>query len=249
MKINNDYKNRQFSFKALPFRVERGIKLFEEFHTTPSKFCPRDYFVRICNDDYLPKGVSIRVDNENYTTIGVSDLTIMPKKVLFNDNMDVFSRSNRSQGAGTAMHLAGIMTMLENGLEKLKLFSLGQAVHFHSRFKFEPKIRELNELEDLVETNIVSHKGIGMVDDIAQRAEEWLFNDTGTNVRKRKIEGNKLLNEYLQMVLRNKYYEFDEFKVPLGFNMELTKKKILENADFFNKLFERFGIDYKIPVE
>ena len=131
MKINNDYKNRQFSFKALPFRVERGIKLFEEFHTTPSKFCPRDYFVRICNDDYLPKGVSIRVDNENYTTIGVSDLTIMPKKVLFNDNMDVFSRSNRSQGAGTAMHLAGIMTMLENGLEKLKLFSLGQAVHFH----------------------------------------------------------------------------------------------------------------------
>ena len=118
MKINNDYKNRQFSFKALPFRVERGIKLFEEFHTTPSKFCPRDYFVRICNDDYLPKGVSIRVDNENYTTIGVSDLTIMPKKVLFNDNMDVFSRSNRSQGAGTAMHLAGIMTMLENGLEK-----------------------------------------------------------------------------------------------------------------------------------
>ena len=249
MKINNDYKNRQFSFKALPFRVERGIKLFEDFHTTPSKFCPKDYFVQVYNDSFVPRGISIRIDDVDYRMIGASDLTIEPKKILYNSNMDVFCRSNRSQGAGTAMHLAGIMTMLENGLEKLKLFSLGQAVHFHSRFKFEPKIRELSELEDLVETNIVSHKGIGMVDDIAQRAEEWLFNDTGATVRKRKIEGNKLIDEYLQTVLRNKYYEYDEFNMTSGFNMELTKKKILENADFFNKLFERFGIDYKIPVE
>lgn len=248
MKINNDFRNQQLSFRALPFRTEGGVKLFEEFKVPKSRFCPRDYFVRICNDDYVPHGVSIRVDNANYRTIGASDLTIMPRKVLFNDNMDVFRESNRSQGAGTAMHLAGIMTMLENGLEKLDLFSLGKAVHFHSRFKFEPKITDIRVLEGHVEENIASHKGIGMVDELVEKAEEWL-NATKTPARKRRLEGNKLLNEYLQTVLRNKYYEFDEFKIPLGFNMELTKKKVLENASFFNKLFERFGIDYKIPIE
>ena len=146
------------------------------------------------------------------------------------------------------MHLAGIMTMLENGLEKLDLFSLGKAVHFHSRFKFEPKITDIRVLEGHVEENIASHKGIGMVDELVEKAEEWL-NATKTPARKRRLEGNKLLNEYLQTVLKYKYYEFDEFKIPLGFNMELTKKKVLENASFFNKLFERFGIDYKIPIE
>lgn len=248
MKINNNLKNQQFSFRALSFRTEGGVKLFEEFQVPKSRFCPRDYFIRICDEDYIPHGVSIRVDNANYRTIGASDLTFMPRKVLFNDNMDVFKESNRSQGVGTAMHLAGIMTMLENGLEKLDLFSLGKAVHFHSRFKFEPKIMDIKVLENQIVENIVPHKGVGMVDDLVEKAEEWL-NDTKTPVRKRKSEGNNLLNEYLQTVLRNKYYEFDEFRVPLGFNMELTKKKIFENANFFNKLFEKFGIDYKIPVE
>lgn len=248
MKINNDIKNQRFSFGSLPFRPVRGVKLFEEFKVPKSRFCPQDYFVRISHDDYVPHGVAIRVDNANYRTIGESDLTIMPRKILFNDNMDVFRESNRSQGAGTAMHLAGIMTMLENGLEKLDLFSLGKAVHFHSRFKFEPKITDIRSLENHVEDNIMPHKGLGMVDDLVEKAEAWL-NDTKTPPRKRKIEGNKLLNEYLQTVLRNRYYEFDEFKVPLGFNMELTKKKIIENANFFNKLLERYGIDYKIPVE
>ena len=37
------------------------------------------------------------------------------------------------------------------------------------------------------------------------------------------------------------FYPFD-----YGFNMKLTKENVIKNMDFFNNLFKKHGINYKI---
>lgn len=244
MKINN-YEQTPVNFGKLPIKRVNGVKLFDEFHCKPKVNQARDYFVRITNDEYFPKELSIKVNNINCSTIGACEALIDKSGTLFNENMEVFSNRNKNQGVGTAMHLASIVTMLENGLKNIKLFSLGTAVHFHSKFKFEPKITELSELEGAIEKNILVHDGEGMVDNAIIEAKAWFENDKLSNTEKIK-QGNRILNEYLQEINRSRLNKMDEFEVPLGFRMELTKEKILENREFYNDLFEKFGIDYKI---
>ncbi len=243
MKINNNPQTSPY-FGNLTFRKVNGIKLFEEFHCKPKRTDARDYFVRITSEECFPDELCIKVDNNNCSTIGACEVTIENKDTLFNENMEVFG-SNKRHGAGTAIQLATIATMFENGLKKIKLYSLAEAVHFHSKFKFEPKITELSELEDAITRNILIHDGDGMIDNAIIEAKEWLNNDRLS--KKAKItQGNRILYEYLQRINASKLNEMDEFQTPLGFTMELTKKKILENKDFYNELFKKFNIDYQI---
>lgn len=243
MKINNNSQTSPY-FGCIPFKKVNGVKLFEEFHCKPKRTDARDYFVRITNEECFPGELCIKVDNDNCSTIGACEVTIENKDTLFNENMEVFGR-NKSHGAGTAIQLATILTMFENGLKKIKLYSLGQAVHFHSKFKFEPKITELGELETAITRNILIHDGDGMIDNAIIEAKEWLNNNRLS--KKAKIqEGNRILYEYLQEISRSGLNKMDEFEVPMGFTMELTKKKILENKDFYNELFKKFNIDYQI---
>ena len=84
-----------------------------------------------------------------------------------------------------------------------------------------------------------------MVDNAIIEAKEWLNNNRLS--KKAKIqEGNRILYEYLQEISRSGLNKMDEFEVPMGITMELTKKKILENKDFYNELFKKFNIDYQI---
>lgn len=243
MIINNN-SSSSLNFGSIPFRKVNGVKLFEEFHCKPKRPDARDYFVRITNEECFPGELCIKVDNKNCSTIGECELSIENKDTLFNENMEVFGK-NKSHGAGSAIHLAALATMFENDLKKIMLYSLGQAVHFHSKFKFEPKITQLDELERAIKKNILVHDGDGMVDNFIMEAQEWFSNDKLSE--KAKLEkGNKILYEYLQGINKSKINEMDEFQVSMGFHMELTKEKILENKDFYNGLFKKFNIDYQI---
>ena len=59
-------------------------------------------------------------------------------------------------------------------------------------------------------------------------------------------EGNAILDRYLQNVIANNLHKDTKFHIYSGFDMELAKKDILANKDFYNSLFQKYGIDYQI---
>ena len=57
--------------------------------------------------------------------------------------------------------------------------------------------------------------------------------------------GNSLINDFIQTVIK-KGLDRDKYGIFEGFTMHLTKEKILNNKEFYNKLFNTFHIDYLI---
>ena len=250
MMINNySQNNNLISFKQLNFKNLNGIKLFEEIHCkAPKKNLSnepgKDYFVKIEND-YTPEEFYINIDDNHYNEIGGSKIIFKKDKTLYNEDIYVKKNNLKYSGAGTAMRLGQIITMLENDIDKIKLYSLGSAVHFHSKFKFEPDVNNPIDLQTYLKNDIIMKESDKRFEEIAKEAAEWCDKKNISYEEKVKL-GNKILYKYLQTI--NKYkLNFDgNFQICPGFNMVLTKDKVLKNKEFFNNLFEKFGIDYKI---
>ena len=250
MIINNYSQNyKQPAFKQLPFKKLNGIKVFDEIHCKPhindfGHTDGKDYFLRIEND-YVPNEFYIDINDNMFNPVGQSKITIKKDHTLYNDSIDVIKKNSKYSGIGTIMRLGQIVTMLENDLNKIELHSLGQAVFFHSKFKFEPAITDLNELKDYIQLDLLSKENDKRFTDVVNSAKEWLKNDKLSYKDKLKT-GNNILYNYLQSINKHKLNFDEDFQIYPGFDMVLTKEKVLNNKDFFNKLFEKFDIDYNI---
>ena len=153
----------------------------------------------------------------------------------------------KGYGIGEILRLSSIILILKNKIKEFEIFSKAEAVYFHSKYKFEPAIRQFSE-RDIALKNIINncqnefeHFGI--------RAKEILekcqANKSPESQRYFCVETNQLLKGYLQEVLKIKdKYKSHSFE--RGFRMILDTKDILNNKDFFNSLYKKQGIDYKI---
>lgn len=144
--------------------------------------------------------------------------------------------------------------MMENDLDKIELYSLGQAVLFHEKCKFEPQLKNIYDIIDSLD--FISKKDckkIPQIKDVEKEAGEYFDEIQFTNgiycLNPRKLEyANSLVSRYIEAVNSKKLTpeEKEEYGFPQGFDMVLTKEKVLENKDFFNGLFKKFDIDYEI---
>ena len=161
-----------------------------------------------------------------------------------------YRRTARRPGykIGELLRLASIMEMMENKVSHIKIYSKGSAVYFHSKYGFETAIvafADRNRALEAVMRNCDRHTS-----DYADKAENILTNvmcyqDDAELQRAACKETNALLKEYIQKVLKigkpEETYPFD-----MGMDMMLTKRTVEKNREFYNRLFENTGIDYKV---
>lgn len=252
MMINNiSYTSgKQTNFCGITFRQPKKLKLFNEiFCSAPiskNNLKNRDYFVRIENG-YTDNDFSIKIDDNDFNEIGTSVLSIKNNKTIYNDNIDVNSERRKYAGAGSIMTLGEIITMLENNMEKIELHSLGQAVYFHSKFKFRPALTSADDLKDYIAGDVMIRESDKKFEKVCNMAKQWLNKDKSSKSSENYIsEGNNILYQYLQTVNANKLNRHREFEIYPGFDMVLTRQNILDDKNYFNNLFKKFGIDYQI---
>ncbi len=251
MKISNtnqysaNPQHNSISFEALKFKkVNNYINIFEDF---PIKLkygnLTEDCFVRANTDT---KRFYVDVENKEGRHLGISTSnTIKDKSVLYNSIIQNLHQDCNIQGVGSTMRLGQIIILLENPkINKIKLFSMGDAVFFHSKFKFKPAITDKEELTKKLE-DILVHSNDERFSKNVEDVKNLLSNDNQSKKYYLK-NGNEILKQYLQNVVKNNLHKDPKFKIYSGFDMELTKKDILDNQDFYNNLFNKFGIDYQI---
>lgn len=247
--LDSTQTNKNISFKQIPFQKLNGIKAFSEIHCiTPAKTLEhipsKDYFLRI-ERDYVPEKFHLELDNDDFENIGSSEIELKNNKTLYNHNIDVIKKSLRHSGTGSIMHLGHIITMLENGMDKIELYSLGEAVHFHSKFKFEPAIKDIQSLSDFLQLDILPKADDKRFNRLAKKVINWNSN-RDTSLQDKLKKGNQILYEYLQIINQQKLNRLRKYQISPGFNMVLTREKVIENKDFYNNLFKKYGIDYEI---
>ena len=97
--------------------------------------------------------------------------------------------------------------------------------------------------------DIISDKSLGF-EDLKEAAQQILDSVTLSKddaAAKRALckDTNALLKKYIQRALLDEKPD-KQHPFSFGFDMILKRDTVIENKDFFNSIFERQGIDYKI---
>lgn len=137
----------------------------------------------------------------------------------------------QKQGVGEFVRAASLVEMLTYGGGKIKKFiieSMPNAEGFHRKYGFKPYVKNYDIKKGLATLNYDRRL---LVQPLKARAKE-LFDAGKTE------ELQTLINEYMK-----------EVRTAMGSNLiplKLTRQDILDNPEFYNKLFEKNGIDFQI---
>ena len=176
------------------------------------------------------------------------DLFDMPKAdSMFEYDITVLPE-HRGKGLGELMRLTSIVQMVENDVDELDLYSKGSAVYFHAKHGFEPNIRSFDQrkysLESLLENTLPDG------DVFVAKAEKILdcidapLSLSYEENRKYTLQTNELVKDFIKKVLS--IGGQNDAKFSIGFNMKLMRDTIFERAEFFNSLFKKHGIKFKV---
>lgn len=204
--------------------------------------------VRVDAEDIQKNRFKTRLTNQNNEILGYDLFDISPEKSeLFCYDITIEPKY-RGNGLGELAKLVSIIEMIENKLKNFKLYSKNTSVYFHSKYKFEPNIKSfshrieaLRNIAEKVEPEFVEY---------AKEAQNILnkIENTSMYSYRDQMELNKIsnivINEYIKQVMSLKAQKNASFGI--GFDMQLTDDIVYKNAKFFNELFQKHGIDYKI---
>ncbi len=148
---------------------------------------------------------------------------------------------------GELLRLVSIINMFENNINSINITSKDTAIYFHSRYKFEPSLMQFSQRDKALESILQNpQKGF---ENFHKKAKEILDNilkhsDNAVYQRALRGDANSLIGEYIRKVLSDGTYNSHPIQSTL--DMSLHRDSIIDNADYFNKLFEKHGIDYQI---
>lgn len=235
---------------SISFENDMHAKVFDEFKI--NKPIIGDLFVGIEKlYEQAFNRFKIQIKNKFGKSLGTETLDIsLFDKSISGQYMEVKPEYRRRENwrLGEVMRLASVMELLENQGSAIKIFSKNSAVYFHSRYKFKPCITQFYTRDKNLEF-IANDKAKGF-EHLATKAKEYikLIENNKRNhplQRSLTVSTNELINEYIELALKSqspeKLHPFE-----WGVDMMLTREDVLKNKDFFNKLFENQGINYKI---
>ena len=182
---------------------------------------------------------AIRINTKSYPGIA-NESFCMTNNDIYGVSVKT-SEPHRGQHLGEISSLATIITMLRNGLKEINLFSLDSAILFHSKYKFEPNITEARPA-----VVILKQIQCSKIEDFKTKAQKILV-DFKENKNEEELcrATNKLMSEYIAKTQTTAKSNPNFYRY-MSVDMQLTKENILKNKDFFNALFAKHDIDYKI---
>ena len=148
---------------------------------------------------------------------------------------------------GEILRLSSIIMILENKIKEFQIYSKNSALFFHSKYKFSPRIETTEEADNILSS--VINNCNNKYPDIKKDAFDLLI-EIRRNQNKHFVpllcnQANDLVKYYMSTVLKTKD-EYKSHNFHSGFMMALTDKDIYQDKDFFNNLFKKHNIDYKI---
>lgn len=154
----------------------------------------------------------------------------------------------RGKGLGELMRLTSIAQMLENNVDEMDLYSKSTAIYFHAKHGFEPNIKSFDQRRSSLESVVANTLPDG---DVFIPNAEKILKATDNPLRltfeenqKFTHQTNELVKEFIKKVLA--MGRQDDAKFASGFNMKLMRDTIFERAEFFNSLFKKHGIKFKV---
>lgn len=240
MKINF---SAQINFNSLAMYKSNGAKIPEDFICRANDREKTSYNVSIKRRDYID-GFEVRFNNKkSLESIADEEFMIRPEiKYMYVDNMFT-DDDKRGSGLGTCMHLINIVQMLENDLDRIELTAASTAIPFHTKLGFKPNCNCNNEYI-LKNIKTIAYDTSPELSQYSEQAKQLL--KTRLNLSLKNKLANKIMLDYTKAAIKIMSVEEQQYLFPHCIDMTLTRKDVLKNNDFYNKLFDKYHIDYQI---
>lgn len=184
------------------------------------------------------KKFRINIANKYNMKIAHEDFNINKKENELYGIIIKTSENYRKNNLAEILRLGSIITMLKNGIKNFRILSLDTAVLFHTKYKFEPDITNRKE-----SIRILKHLTNSDNEQIVEKAQTILDKKHLYSEKEICTFANKIAKDFFVNELKTTGENTLDFH---GIDMKLTEEKIKENKDFFNQLFEKHNIDFRV---
>jgi len=240
-----------------------NFKLFDIFIPRPEKpMLPASVVMRELNGrKYINKMPALTGDNlvylesfpTNQSTFTRTSISGFGKKQVAYHDYDIYNCMGelsgsymetednlRNLGLGELLRLASIIEMKENDLHRITLFSKSEAIKFHYKYGFRPNIKDDQASIKLLKE--ISYKTPHL--EMSENANELrnTIEKQGYIAESQCKQANDIVNDYMLKVQPEK----GEPILQEGLDMVLTAKDVKANSSFYNSLFEKHKIDYRV---
>lgn len=240
MKINFE---SPISFNSLTIYNKNGINFPKDFDCNTKDKNKTPHNITVQKNKVMGAYEVQLTDKYNSHLAAVQELMIWPEfNYIFIDNMKT-EPGSRGKGLGTCMHLTNIIEMMENNIGKLELSAAPSAIPFHVKCGFKPDINWENEYERKNIRAIAYDSNLELAE-YAQKAQNLL--KTHMNPKEKSKRANKILFDYTRKAVKIMNTKEQKNLFPHSISMVLTREDVLKNKNFYNKLFDKYGIDYQI---
>lgn len=231
MKVTN--KNSP-AFGRLSFKEINGIKL-------PVDFKCKNKLQQNVSVRFRPaQGGSESFVYDSFGKLQASDKSSIANNRIFVDIMAA-KPQEAGKGSGLLLHLSKIIMMLENGFNKIEFDAALDSYSYHRKFKYQSHITNESKIYEALKK--LSQCKENSLATIVKEMKNFLNNPPQDS--KTLFKGaNGLINSFIDKAIEEK---IPKKNLPdCSIDMILSRKKALENKDFYNKLFEKSDIDYRI---
>lgn len=185
--------------------------------------------------------------NSTHNPIGSDEFSLVEMQA--GSMSDLYMQSNeeyreKNFGIGKLLRLVSVMEMLKNQINQIKLYSVETAIYFHSKFGFEPDIRNASERE----ATLFSISKYPIFKDLQEKAQNYAKDIAYENVSRAEIRPkvNNLAKEFIGRILKKGGNEYKEFPFDWGMDMLLTDEKIWKMHEFYDQAYKDSGIDFRV---
>ena len=147
------------------------------------------------------------------------------------------------KGLGEILRLSSLIEFRKNNLNKINIFAAAKAIPFHIKYKFRPNFENkqeiLNNLQEIQENTLA-------IEYFRRRAKKLARSiqlKPNESIDKKEL---KEINQFFYAFIKQHLFKWQDSRLKFGIPMELTKETVNGAADFFNRLFEKHGIDYRL---
>lgn len=243
MQIYNYPKQNSISFEALKYRHINNLNILDSFNVKLLKEGNNiDCFVK-----------SYSANNQNYSVSLNDGKRTEYGHCLFDYTKENFfhlstinNYTENLKGVGSVLHLTQIITMLENGVEKTKLYSLGSAINFHAKLGYKSDIQSVSEIKTFLMDEIaMKHYNDEIFSPVISKLEKWYANSFASR-EEIIVKGNEIIDDFVRTINDNKLKYDVDYNIISGIKMVLKREDVINNKEYYNNLFNKYGIDYQI---
>lgn len=220
-------KKLPINLVELNFHRENGINVLNQFSYKGLNIKPNSYGINLENKDGFLLG---------YEHFMLQSDSFIALKSLFGARIEV-EPEERGKNLGEFLRLLSVVTAKKNHCQNITIYSLPEALGFHTKYGFHSAIDSSRDARKVLEA-IKNDKSFDFTKSIEAAYKNESDKDTFIN------NVNLLTNEYLNSVYSAK--KSSQFKNTIKMKLDIGNKMTKTLKDFYNDKFKANGIDYKI---